>query len=268
MRLARLIIINLQLKPMKRAAFALLFLACTASRGWAAGVDLKIGDGKISIDAQDVTIRQILSEWARLGHTQIVNLERVASGPISLKLEGVPEKEALDVILRAVPGYVAAPRASYIPGASIYDRILILATATTVQPVAARPQAPTFPSPMSPNVTQFRAGQPFLTPGTPPDAPADADPQDDPAIAAAAAAGLVTVPALMPGPTMLNPNQPLMPPGASQTPAQPAPGAAVPANPWNAPAGASRPGLAPPPPPAPTPPISPFIRPRPPQADR
>jgi hypothetical protein len=253
---------------MTRAAFALLFLLCAGSDGWAAGVELKIGDGKISIDAQDVTIRQILSDWARLGKTQIVNLERLASGPISLKLDGVPEKEALDVILRMVPGYVAAPRSSYVPGASIYDRILILATATTVQAPAARQQVPTFPSPMSPNVTQLRPGQPFMTPGTPAETPADADPQDDPAIAAAAAAGLVTVPALMPGPTMLNPNQPLMPPGASPTPAQPPAGAAVPANPWNAPAGASRPGLAPPPPPAPAPPTSPLMRPRPPQADR
>jgi hypothetical protein len=246
---------------MKRVVLGLFVLAFSASPGWAAGLKLAFADGTVSIDAQDVTIRQILTEWSRLGKTRIVNLERVASGPVTLKLENVPENVALDTILRAVPGYMAAPRSAYLANASLYDRILIMATTTAV---AARPGQPStfqppnaFPPAQSPNITQLR-GPGSLMPGVLPE-PAD-DQQDDPAIAAAAAAGLITVPAPNGGATftgmrpLVDPNAP--PPAAAPTPS----------NPWNVPVGASRPGLAPPPPPPATTPAT-GIR-RPPQADR
>jgi hypothetical protein len=251
---------------MKKVVFGLLVLALLASPTWAAGLKLSIGDGKVSIDAQDVTIRQILTEWAKLGKTRIVNLESVASGPITLKLDGVPESVALDIILRAVPGYMAAPRANYLPNSSLYDRILIMATTTA--PAGARvtggsgPQTPTPFPPPSPNITQLRAPG-SLIPGMLPEPPIE-DPQDDPAIAAAAAAGLVTVPALAPGATMLNPGMrpPLVDPAAPAPP----PAASGPSNPWGITGGAARPGLAPPPPPPAATPAT-GIR-RPPQADR
>jgi hypothetical protein len=264
---------------MKRVVFGLLVLGLLTVPAHAASLKLTISDGKVSIDAQDVTIRQILSEWARLGQTKITNLERLTSGPITLKLVDVPEKEALETLLRNVPGYMAAPRASYVPGASVYDRILIMATTSTPPPATAatgRPTAP-FPAPFSPNVTQLRGNPPAMTPGTLPEPPPDGpEAQDDPAIAAAAAAGLVTVPAPMPPPTALNPGTPFMAPPGAQPPgtqppaqAQPAtPTTTTPPNPWNAPAGAARPGLAPPPPPAPATTLPPNLRPRPPQADR
>jgi hypothetical protein len=253
---------------MKKVVFGLLVLTLSAVPGWAAGLKLAIGDGKVSIDAQDVTVRQILTEWARLGKTRIVNLEGVASGPLTLKLDNVPESVALDIILRAVPGYMAAPRATYVANASLYDRILIMAT-TTAAAVTRPPAGPGSATPngypgSSPNMTQLR-GPGSLMPGMLPEPsnPADDDQQDDPAIAAAAAAGLVTVPAPLPGAMMLNPGMraPLVDP---TTP--PAPAASAPSNPWNVSGGASRPGLAPPtPPPATTPATG--IR-RPPQADR
>jgi hypothetical protein len=172
---------------------------------------------------------------------------------------------ALDIILRAVPGYMAAPRATYVANASLYDRILIMAT-TTAAAVTRPPAAPGSATPngypgSSPNMTQLRAPG-SLTPGMLPE-PANDDPQDDPAIAAAAAAGLVTVPAPPPGVMMLNPGMraPLVDPNAP-----PAPAASAPSNPWNVTGGAARPGLAPPtPPPATTPATG--IR-RPPQPDR
>jgi hypothetical protein len=260
---------------MKKLLFGLLILTWSASPGWAAGLTLSIQDGKVSINAEDVTIRQILTEWARLGKTQIINLERVVSGPITVKFDALPEKQALDIILRTVPGYLAAPRESYLADASVYDRILIMATTTTVAAttttVAARPQLPYQGSPQtqSPNLTQLRAMPPALTPGALPEDPADdQDQQDDAALAAAAAAGLVAVPALPPPPgAMIRPR-----PTGPATAQQPAPTAtspvATPSNPWNAPIGTERPGLAPPPPPAPEAIAPPLMRPFPPQADR
>jgi hypothetical protein len=239
---------------MRKVAFGLLVVALSASPVRAAGLKLTIGDGHVSIDAQDVTIRQILTEWARLGKTRIVNLEGVTSGPITLRLDNVPENEALDVILRTIPGYMAAPRSTYLANASVYDRILIMTTASAVSNVRPAPGGQTF---KSPNVTQLRSPMP-LTPGLLPE-PGD-DGQDDPAIAAAAAAGLVAVPAPPPGmtvPGMRLPTDPV---------AQPTPPAAAPSNPWNVSGGAALPGLAPPAPPTPTTPDT-GIR-RPPQADR
>ena len=49
---------------------------------------------------------------------------------MSLELNNVPEAQALDTLLRAVSGYLAAPRAVVAPNASAYDRIFILATST------------------------------------------------------------------------------------------------------------------------------------------
>jgi hypothetical protein len=249
---------------MKKVVFGLFVLALSASPGWAAGLKLVFADGTVSVDAQDVTIRQILTEWSRLGKTRIVNLERVTSAPLTLKLENVPENIALDTILRAVPGYMAAPRSAYLANASVYDRILIMATTTAV---AARPGAPAafqppnaFPPAQSPNITQLR-GPGSLTPGVLPEPAEVPDPQDDPAIAAAAAAGLITVPAPNSGATFTG-MRPLVDPNAPP----PAAAAPAPSNPWNVPVGASRPGLAPPPPPPATTPAT-GIR-RPPQADR
>jgi len=242
---------------MNRLIFALLLFAYSASPCGAAGLELSIKDGLVSIDAQDVTIRQILAAWARVGKTQIINLERVSGGPITIKLEGVPEKQALDIILRSVPGYIALPRESFVADASVYDRVLIMATTTAV--AAVRAQTPTF-APTFPgfrggaNITQLRPGMPpgpFEPPG---------DPQDDPALAAAAAAGLVAVPALTPGPSPVL----MMPEGVQQSPPFSA-APATPSNPWNAPAGTSTPGYTPPPAPPATPQM---MRPRPPQTDQ
>ena len=253
---------------MKKLALAVLLLSWSVSPLRAAGLTLTIKDGLVSMDAQDVTVRQILAEWARVGQTRIINAERIIGGPITLKLENVPEKQALDIILRSIPGYMALPRTAALADASVYDRILIMATTTAVAPTRQQP-SPGFPGMQSgmtgfqsPTVTQLR---PPITPGTLPESPNAPDPADDPAIAAAAAAGLIPVTALNPGPA--NVSSPLMPPGGPNQaqPAQPAPGTGSPTNPWNIPVGTAQPSLAPPAPPVQTPPPS---RVRPPQADR
>ena len=251
---------------MSRLLFVLVALICSPSLCLAAGVQISIQDGRVSLDAQDVTVRQILAEWARVGRTRIVNAERLTGGPITLKFDAVPEKQALDIILRNVPGYMAAPRETVVTNASRYDTIMIMATTTAV--AAARvPNQPFRGAPGSPgNVTQLQpAPQPTPPPTFVPD-PGDAadDQADDPAIAAAAAAGLVTAPALPPGaPGAVTTATP------SSMPAGPAgPAGVTLANPWNAPVGTAQPSLAPPPAPPTTQPAQPILRPRPPQADR
>jgi hypothetical protein len=83
---------------------------------------------RVTLVAQDVPLRQILAEWARVGDTRIVNGDKIVGPPLTLHLVDYPEGRALDVLLREAAGYMAAPRPANQPGASVYDRIMILPT--------------------------------------------------------------------------------------------------------------------------------------------
>lgn len=131
-----------------------------------ADVRITISDGYASVDAKDATVRQILTEWARVGQTKVVNSERIAGAPLSLYLVRVPEAEALAVILRSVSGYMVAPRAVPVPNASQFDRILVMPTSTpprTTATPAAQP-APSFPQPVQ-TPEEVEIEDPGLPPG-------------------------------------------------------------------------------------------------------
>lgn len=104
---------------------------------------LAFNDGLVSLDATSVPARTILVEWAKLGGTKVFGGERITGSPLTLTLENVPEARALEIVLRSVAGYMAAPRgATATPGASMYDRILVLATSAAPAPAAAARPAP------------------------------------------------------------------------------------------------------------------------------
>jgi hypothetical protein len=118
------------------------------ARAASADVQLSIRGGRVTLVATDATVRQILTEWARVGKTNVVNVDRIPGGPITLQLTDVPEPEALDLLLRSVTGYVAAPRPVAAPDLSRYDRILVLPTATLAPARdAIAPTRPTAPTP-------------------------------------------------------------------------------------------------------------------------
>jgi hypothetical protein len=120
-----------------------------------AEVHLTIRDGRVTLNAAGATVHDILVEWAKIGQTKIVNAERIAGGPLTLQLTNVPEEQALDVILRSVSGYVAAPRPIANAGASRFDRILIMPPSTPPRAAAAAPQPPGFVQPQFPNQPQL-----------------------------------------------------------------------------------------------------------------
>lgn len=173
---------------MNRHIFVLGFVAALwmASPVSAQHVNLQIKDGLVNLDANGASVRQILDEWARVGGTRVVNGDRVVGGPVTLKLENTPEHQALEIILRTVAGYMAAPRAANAqPGASIYDRILVLPTSVappvpaaannTRTPAAGRFVAPRpadddsgqVPQPSEGNEGVFMFPQPGQFPGAP-----------------------------------------------------------------------------------------------------
>ena len=82
----------------------------------------------MSIVAKDATIRQILTEWARVGRINIVNVDRIPGGPITLELKDVPEADALDILLRTLSGYMAAPRLALRPDVSQFETVVVVPT--------------------------------------------------------------------------------------------------------------------------------------------
>lgn len=155
---------------MRKTLFALLLL--TLARPVFAGeLRLDFQNGFVTLSAKDVPVRQILQEWSRKGQTRVVNAERVIGGPVTIQLTHMPEDKALDIVLRSVAGYMAAPRAVPIANASSYDRILVMATSSAA-PAAARTGAPAGYTP--PPVFQPPMQGPNVPPGG---APAAAMPE-------------------------------------------------------------------------------------------
>jgi hypothetical protein len=125
----------------------------------AESLQLTIHDGRVSLVARDVTVRDILAEWERVGRTDIVNGDRVPGGRVTLELTDVSEQEALDLLLGSIGGYVASERESAVPGASQYNRILILPAAAAAQASVARP-TPLAPEPAPPPVVDQQPPDP------------------------------------------------------------------------------------------------------------
>jgi hypothetical protein len=204
----------------------------------------------VTLVAKDVTVKQILTEWARIGQTKIVNLEKIPGGPLTLELVDVPEAQALDVLLRSVAGYMAAPRAGGVENLSSFDRIVVMPTSAAPRATAAA-AAPAFQQPQ------------FAQP------PMPSDDDDEPRPAAPVAApgqGRGPIFNTVPQPQVVNPiiganGQPYIPTAqGQQVPQQPAaqqPPTSRPGAPSAPYGGVAVPGMVvppPPPPPAQTPP--------------
>ena len=110
-----------------------------------ADVQLTIADGYVSLKATNATVREILAEWSRVGHTQIVNSEKIAGPPLTLQFTNEPEERALRTLLRSAGGYVAAPRAIHEANTSRFERILLMPAGPPPSRVAAPPPPPAFP---------------------------------------------------------------------------------------------------------------------------
>jgi hypothetical protein len=111
-------------------------------------VEVVFANGRVTVRATDASLRQILQEWSQQGQTRIVGLEKVAGAPITLELVDVPEKQAIEILLRSVAGYMAAPRVvAGSPAVSGYDRLMILATSVAAPPPVGGPRPTAFAPP-------------------------------------------------------------------------------------------------------------------------
>ena len=205
------------------------FLVLVAAAAAQAPLSLQIHDGQVTINAQNVPLRTILTEWARVGGTNVVGAERVTGAPVTVELTGVPERQALEILLRNVSGYMIAMRPAGSRGASAFNRILIM-------PPSAAPRA----LPPQPAGAALR-GAPAPVPVPTPDA--DDDTPQDTGEGQARPAPPVRLPTVN-GPNLPTP-APLPVPETTPPVPQPTPGSVVvtPNNPFGLPAGSSsRPG--------------------------
>lgn len=181
-----------------RCALAVALVAIAAPRALAGEVKVTLNQGLVTIIADDAPISRILAEWARVGQTKIVNGDKMMT-VVSLQLVDVPERKALDILLRSASGYMAAERPAPLQGASAFDRIMILPYS---RPPAANPVMTTNPTPqpfnqqprpMMPQPDMDDA-QPVMPPGMAPQGQPTAGQQTSP------------MPGMLP-PTGTNPNQ-------------------------------------------------------------
>jgi hypothetical protein len=131
------------MKTMKTAILGVAACLCAVSTA-SADVQVTMQSGRVSLVAKDATVRQILTEWARVGQTKIVNVERLPGGPITLQLDNVTESQALEILLRALSGYIAAPRPVGVANLSHFDRIIIMPTLASARPATSSPPPPVF----------------------------------------------------------------------------------------------------------------------------
>lgn len=96
-------------------------------------LSLEIKDGLVTLDAQNVSVWQILQRWATVADVTFVDGEKIPSTPVTIMLTQVPETDALKTILRDVSGYIVGRRETPNTITAI-DRVLILATSATPRP--------------------------------------------------------------------------------------------------------------------------------------
>jgi hypothetical protein len=240
-----------------RVALAGALVTFVAAPAAAGELQLTMANGRVTLVAKDVTVREILAEWARVGQTRIVNAEKLTGGPVTLELTDVPEAQALDAVLRSAAGYVMAPRLAGSPGPSRYDRIMILATsrapvvtATNSAPFTTRPMPQVQQNPPTDDDVEFGPGGANQLNGAPVAQPG------------AAAMPMPTMPGAPPQQQV--PGQPgqVQPPLTAPRPGMlPAPAnnnPTIPPNPYlGTPPGPAAPGFNPNPPPPPTTPRGP-----------
>ncbi len=101
-------------------------------------------NGTVTLIASNVTVREILAEWARLGNTQMLNADKLTGAPITVQFESQPEAVVLESLLRSTAGYILYPRLeNSSPGASMWQFVSILPTShptTLYTPTSSAPQ--------------------------------------------------------------------------------------------------------------------------------
>jgi hypothetical protein len=201
-------------------------------------LELSVSNGTIALDAQNVSLREVVAEWERQSGCLFVNADKLPAVPVTLQFPaGTPQTKALDSLLRALAtdstgyGYIVAPRAGQAGAAAPCGAVYILASSRpTASPIYTAPFSPAAPlvlpgspddeippvvpfpatPPPRPLPGQYPPGEPPALPGQVPPAPSTAPPASSPA------SGFAPVVPTAPGAGGLNQPQPPPPPPPPQ----------------------------------------------------
>src|SRR5438552_3612485 len=124
-----------------------------------AEVQLTIQNGRVSLIAKDATIRQILAEWARIGQTKVVNVERLTGPTLILPPPRGPVFSTFPVPQVVNPQQNGAPGAPY-----VQPQIVIPQADVPGQP----PPAVSFPGGSQPSVPSGGTPRPGMVVPAPP----------------------------------------------------------------------------------------------------
>lgn len=142
-----------------RFSVAILALLCWSQPARAQQtMTLQIHNGFVNLKTDNVPVSRVLAEWARIGSTTILNGDRIAGPPVTLELINVPERQALEILLRDVAGYMLTARTPGSVGLSAFDRIFILPTSTPPRTPATTTAAPRPFMPPPPAAVQVEPG--------------------------------------------------------------------------------------------------------------
>jgi len=146
-------------------------------------LELSFSNGTVALDAQNVSVREVVAEWQRRGGCQFVHADQLPAAPVALQLPaGTPELDALDSLFRALAtpttgyGYIVAASTDHAADKSSCGAVYILATSRPsaaasygIAPVQAPIVAPIRnPDDELPPVTAFPPIQRPQMPGQPP----------------------------------------------------------------------------------------------------
>jgi hypothetical protein len=130
---------------------------------------LQFANGRVILRAENVSIRQILTRWAQVGQTTIINGDKVPDVKVTLHFDNVLERDALATLLRDVGGYILARRSENPGGVAWVDRILILplaplASVTTSQPSISVTRRPSLSTVFQETAVPVRAARAAVDP--------------------------------------------------------------------------------------------------------
>jgi hypothetical protein len=109
-------------------------------------VSLVLDERGVTLDARDATLREVLSEWERVGGMKLLNAEVLDDRRVTLQVSAVGEREALDILLRDLGGYVLGVRGAGASGGSQFGTLVLAAN---------RGPAPRVPTPALPLQATF-----------------------------------------------------------------------------------------------------------------
>ena len=133
------------------------------------------GQGNVSLLASNVTVREILAEWTRIGGSRFLNVERLTGAPLQIpvQFDRQPEGDVLASLLAGMSGYILGPKMVGMAGTSRFGTVVIQATSTATTSTSYSPGNNFNNATAPPPVTRSNPDD-EIPPVTPPNSPAGA----------------------------------------------------------------------------------------------